>query len=61
MNEQQLINNINYNHIHDDYKSIIINNKVPPLEKLKKLPFLMKILLSPLKYHSLEAYRSGVV
>jgi len=55
-----MVSNINYDYIYDDYKTIILTKKID-YKNNNKVPMILKFLISPVQYHSIEVYKKCIL
>lgn len=55
-----LIQSIDYDYVHDEYKTIMIDGKIIPSKKIKKLPFLVQFAFLPFESHEIETYKNSL-
>ena len=54
---EELLHNVNYNYIHDDYKTIILTKKVNIKSDFQDIPFIFRFILEPIEYHNIAVYK----
>ena len=55
-----LLSSINYDYVYDKCKTIYLKNRATTPQKYKNLPYVLRVALTPLKYHSINTYKEGV-